>query len=149
MTTMHQKLWIIAIVTFSFFMMTCRKDISVPDTNLEKLFGTWNWVQSTGGFGGQTITPTTTGYSQTVEFGKNGINKIYKNGKQQDKYKFTLTLGTSIHSTGLAYLINYKHTGLFHYNESITAQSIMFGGQDSLFLCDEASDGYDNIYTRK
>jgi len=149
MKTRHQKLWIIAIVTFSFFMTTCRKDISVPDPNLEKLFGTWNWVQSSGGIGGQTTTPATASYSQTVEFDKDGIYKICKNGKQQEKYKFTLTEDTSIHSTVTAYLINYKHTGLFHSNKSITTQSIMFGGQDSLFLSDEAYDGYNNIYTRK
>ncbi|NTW33356.1 MAG: hypothetical protein HGB12_12165 [Bacteroidetes bacterium] len=93
----YQKFWTVVIVILSFFVTTCRKDISVPNTDLEKLFGTWDWVQTCGGFAGQTTTPTTSGYSQTVEFNKNGIWKIYKDGKQIDKLKFTFIEVFSVH----------------------------------------------------
>ncbi len=149
MTTRNQKLWVFAIVMLSFFMTTCRKDISVPNQDLDKLFTTWNWVQSTGGFAGQVTSPATTGYSQTIEFGRDGIYKRYKNGKLLDKFKFTLSEGTSIFSTGSAFLIKYEQTGIFSSNDSpMISQSIKFSGQDTLFLNDEVYDGYSNIYTK-
>jgi hypothetical protein len=149
MTTRHQKHWTIAIVALSFCFTTCRKDISVPSTDLDKLFGTWNWIQSSGGFAGQINSPATSGYSQTIEFNKNGIYKIYKDGKQKDKMKFTLTNGTSIYNTGTAYLIKYKDIGLFDKNDHSVTQSVKFGGQDTLFLNDECYDCYGHIYIRQ
>ena len=150
MTTKHQKLWILAIVVFSFLAMTCRKDIPVPkNKGFEKLFGSWNWVQSSGGFAGQTITPATDGYSQTVEFKKNGIYIRYKNGKRTDKMQFTLTEGSSIYTIGLAYLIKYKNTGPIDKNNTHTIQSVTFGGQDTLFLRDECYDCYTSIYVKR
>lgn len=112
-----QILWTIAIVTISLFLTACRKDISLPSQDLEKLFGTWNWVQSSGGFGGQTTSSATAGYSQTIEFNKNGIYKWYKDGKLQDKMKFTVTEGSSIYTTGTAFLIKYKDIRLFDKND--------------------------------
>ncbi len=141
--------WTFTIVTFSLFLTTCRKDISLPSPDLEKLFGSWEWVQSSGGFGGQTTTPISAGYSHTVEFNKNGIYKWYKDGKLQDKMKFTATEGSSIYTTGTAFLIKYKDTGLFDKNENPTTQRVTFGGQDTLFLSDECYDCYGHIYIRK
>jgi hypothetical protein len=145
----EQKFWMAAVLVVSVLLTTCRKDISLPNQDLEKLFGSWNWVQSSGGFAGQTTTPATVGYTKSLEFNKNGIYKSYKNEKQQEKFKFSLTEGTSISSTGTAYLIEYKDLGFFHKKTtSMSQQSVWFGGQDTLFLNDEAFDGFFNVYTR-
>ena len=146
MTTKHQKRWIVAIL--SFILTSCSKDLSIPNPELEKLFGTWDWKQSSGGIGGQTNTPATVGYSQTVEFNKNGIYKIYKDGIQKDTKKFSLTIGTSIYNSGSAYLINYKDINQSDNSYHYSTQSIRFGGEDSLFLSDECYDCFIHIYTR-
>lgn len=149
MTTKPQKLFLVTIMTLLFSVTACKKDISIPNPELEKLFGTWNWVQSSGGFSGQAITPTTAGYSQTVEFNQNGSYKIYENGKQKDKMKFSLSSGNSIHSTETAYLIKYKDSGLFDKENNSVTQSVRFGGNDTLFLSDECYDCYQHIYIRQ
>jgi hypothetical protein len=147
MTTRQQKLWTVALVaTASLFLTTCRKDISVPNPDLEKLFGTWDWVGTYCGWSGAS-SPATVGYSQTVEFNKNGIYKMYHDGKQTDKRKFTLTEGSSIYTSGTAYLINYKDTKLFK-KKNYTTQSVTFAGQDTLFLNDEAYDGCGDTYVK-
>ena len=92
MTTRYQKRWTAGIAIFSFFLTSCSKDISIPNPELEKLFGFWNWIQSSGGIGGQTITPATVGYSQTVEYNNNGIYKIYKDGIQANSSRSNQTL---------------------------------------------------------
>jgi hypothetical protein len=149
MTSKHQKLFTIAILALSLFMASCRKDISVPDSSLDKLFGKWNWVQTSGGFTGQINTPALAGYTSTIYFKKTGICKSYENGKEQYKLKFSLSEGTSIYSTGTAYLIKYEQTGLFPKKATTIAESIRFGGQDSLYLSEEASGGYIYAYVKQ
>lgn len=146
MTTRQQRLLTVAIVTISFLLTTCRKEL--PSSDLEKIFGTWVWVKSYGGEGGQTWTPATVGYSRTVEFDKNRICKWYKDGELVDKKKFILTEGSSISNINPAYLIKYKDTKLFK-NKDYTTQLVLFGGQDTLFLNDEVYDGFNDIYTRQ
>jgi len=143
----HQKLFTIAILALSLFIASCRKDISVPDASLEKLFGKWNWVQTSGYSG--IITPATAGYSSSIEFKKTGICKSYENGKEQYKLKFTLAKGTSIYSTGTAYLIKYKQPGLFPSKAPTLAESIRFGIQDTLFLSEETSNGNSYAYIKQ
>src|SRR4051812_32598860 len=100
MQVRQQKPWTVAVLVISVLLTTCRKDISLPDPELEKLFGNWSWVQSCGGFAGQTATPATVGCTRSLEFNKNGIYKCYVNGKQHEKLKFSLTEGVSIYNSG-------------------------------------------------
>lgn len=144
-----QALWTIAVVTVSRFLTTCKKNISLPSPELEKLFGSWEWVQSSGGFGGQTTTPTSSGDSQTVEFNKNGIYKWYKGDKLQHKMKFSVTEYQSVYTTSPSFVIKYKDTRLFVNKDFPITQTVTFGGQDSLFLNDECNDCYNHIYIRK
>lgn len=149
MTIKHKKRWILTIILFSFFSITCRKDIPVSNAELEKLFGTWEWSQSSGGFAGQTITAATAGYSQAIEFKKNGVCIWYKNGKHTNKMQFILTKGSSIYTAGIVPLIKYKDTGLFDKEDTHMTQSLTFGGNDTLFLYDECYDCYTNVYIRQ
>jgi hypothetical protein len=148
-TELCTKLRTATIIGLSFSIMACRKDVSLPDPSFEKLFGTWEWVWAYGGFQGATITPSTAGYSQTIEFKENGIYKIYENGEQKDKMEFTLTDQTSALNTNNRYLIKYKDTGLFDKNDYTISQYASFGGQDTLFLNDSCSDCFQYIYVRK
>ena len=40
------------------------------DELLEALFGTWSWIQATGGISGTTRTPDSEGYTRTLTFGR-------------------------------------------------------------------------------
>ncbi|HYV94063.1 MAG TPA: hypothetical protein VE978_19960 [Chitinophagales bacterium] len=41
---------------------------------MQKIFGTWYLVSSSGGFGGGTWTPSSSGHEESIEFTK--INKV-------------------------------------------------------------------------
>lgn len=146
-----QTILTIAVVTISMFLTTCKKDISLPSQDLEKLFGTWEWVNSSGGWAGRTTTPSSEGYSQKIEFNKNGIYKSYRNDKVESKMDFTIKEGKTIYSSGTAYLIEYKNKKLFEKENAITniTQSVRFIGQDTLCLADEAYDGFGSTYVRR
>ena len=142
MKTTHRKFWAIAVVLVLFSFTACRKEIVVPTPELEKLFGTWDWVSSSGGFGGDTYSPATAGFSKKIAFGKNGVCKTYKNGAEEEKMKFTLLMGESIYSVDKMPLIRYK-------GKLFDTQSVHFQGQDTLLLGEECSDCYMHIYTRQ
>jgi hypothetical protein len=130
----------------SFLLTACKKDISVPNPEMKKLFGTWEWVESSGGISGGTITPATEGHHMTIEFKENGVFKKYKNNRRIDRMTFTLSEGSSIISNP-AFLIEYKD-GCMNKKEVIP-QSFKFGGQDTLYLSDECYDCYSHVYVRK
>ena len=138
MTT--QKLLTVTIAILSIFVSGCTKD-RPANSDVERLYGIWNWVQSSGGFAGVTTTPATAGYTKTLEFNNDGSYKWFKNGTLQGETKFTLTEGSSIFTSGTAHLIKY-------HNDFIT-QSVTFGEQDTLFLSDECYDCFGHTYTRQ
>jgi hypothetical protein len=147
MKTKHQKILIAGIAMLSIFLTTCKKDISVPNAEFEKLFGTWEWVESFCGWSGPS-TPATVGYTETVEFNKNGTYKMFKDGHQQETRKFTLAEGSSIYTSGIANLIKYESSGLSNHQTYLT-RSVSFGGEDTMYLNDEAYDACSYVYVRQ
>ena len=133
---------IILAITVLITFVGCRKDISLQDPSLEKLFGKWDWVNSSGGIAGGTRTPASEGYTFIIEFSKKGIYKTFKNGEVfwVKQGKFSLEKGTSIYHTGEANLINYK--------DEDRKQEIKFAG-DTLYLDDQCYDCYSNVYVKK
>lgn len=63
----------------TLYILTHLQD-SAPDTVfVSKLIGSWEWIQSTGGFAGRTITPETEGYTRTVHFRSDWTYKEERN----------------------------------------------------------------------
>jgi hypothetical protein len=143
------KIQILFIVLISSFMGACRKDITTPNSASEKLFGKWTWIQSSGGIGGNLKSPKTEGYSNSIEFSDKGIYKTFKDGKQTDKMKYSLTEGKSIYLPGKGIIIEFKDIGLFDKDNTPLKQSMQFFGNDTLFLSEECYDCYSHLYVRE
>ncbi len=140
-------LFLFIIISLPVILASCRKDVALPDKSLGKLFGRWNWVQTSGGFDGRVLTPASEGYNQSAEFSADGIYKLFKNGDQMRKTKFTLTEGESILGLGHVYMIKFYDAGQHGNEENPTMQSIRFGQHDTLVLTEEAFDRYTAVYT--
>ena len=93
------KITLIVICFTSLVLTSCKKDIIVPVSDFNNLFGTWNWVQSSGGFGGQVINSNTENYSMSVEYNENGVYKKFKDGKKISKKTFFFEESESIFSS--------------------------------------------------
>lgn len=150
MTTKYaQKCLVLALIIFCF-LSACRKAISVPAPELEKLFGSWVWVRTTGGAFLDTITTADVSYTKTVVFNRNGICKRYKNGKQTDKLKFSLSAKNDASGSGVIYFISYKNVELFDaYKTTPVSQFVDFLGQDTLVLLEDCDDGQNYLYVRE
>lgn len=146
---LRSKLFIAVLLGISITLSACKKSIDLPHPELEKLFGSWEWIGSSGGFSGDNITPSSAGYSKTVEFRKNGVYRWYKNGKLEDKMRFTVTQdSSSIFTNGLAYIIVYSNAGVLGPDNYSHRESIRFLSHDTLFLSEECSDCYGHAYVR-
>ncbi len=126
-------------------LTNCRKDIDLPDPSLSKLFGSWEWLGSSGGFSGGSKTPASEGYNETLEFNSNGIYKSYRNGKKEDKWKIEIVADNDRPGN---FIIKYSGTGVF--NRGIQRkQEVSFRGNDTLYLDDGCCDRYGHLYVRK
>ena len=138
---------ILIAFTLLLGLISCRKDIIVPDKEFENLFGTWNWVSSSGGFGGETITPTTESKTIEIEYKENGTYKKFIDDKKVSKMTFQFEEQESIYSIGKEYVITYSD-GKFS-RKGVISHPFDFIGTDTLILRDECYDCYSHIYVRK
>ena len=134
------------LIAFVFLSSTCKKDIEIPDPELKKIFGKWEWIQSCGGFAGGCISPATQGYTISIEFSSNGIYKKYKNNNLVDREAFSFSQGTCIHNHQQVWFVSF--TQMPPHHQSAFPMSVSFSGNDTLMLDDERYDGFGHIYAR-
>lgn len=99
----------------------------------QELVGSWNWVESSGGIAGITMTPESTGGTMMLRFRAEGVVELLRNDAVERSVVFTTT-ATKEDST---WEIFYDEP-LFGGFESQTAA--LMG--DTLILADGCCDGF-------
>lgn len=134
------------LIIYITFFNSCRKEISVPNPELNKLFGSWQWISSFCGWGGLTNASS----DKTIEFNKNGIYKEYTNGEETKKCKFSLIEKEYDSCTMTTFFIDFKDTGLFKNKNENYEGTIKFFGNDTLVLSSTSFcfDGCEYTYVR-
>ena len=142
--------FILLLILISFLFSNCKKEsaggIAFPNSDSKQLVGTWNWVESSGGFSGATINPSTEGYSKQIGFSENGHYYESQNGKEVLILNYSFEENKSIYNSQIEYMIKYKSPSANMIND---VQSFDFLGSDSLFLSDECYDCYGHLYIRE
>ena len=123
--------------------------LSVPKPNLEPLYGTWQWVMSSGGFTGALITPASAGYSYAMQFDNQGGFTEIKNGKSIDKIYYVLTKDSTYRPQEPGYYIQFILHGSKKNDTYNSKQYLSFISQDTLLMAQMVDDGYVSIYVRK
>ena len=147
-TTHMQKFFLFLLLGISVSLLSgCRKEILVPNPDFNHLFGTWRWIQSSGGPTDETINPTTENHSMSLEYRENGIYKRFQNDKKIEKLCFTFEESTSIYSQNQEYLIEYSEGRWSKLG--VIPHSFEFIGMDTLYLRDECNSCYTHIYVKE
>lgn len=110
------------------------------------LVGKWEWIESSGGFGGGVLTPKTEAYTIMVEFTKRNIFKSYKDGAFNTQNNIKIVKGKSVYSQESQLIIKYfkgKNADLSMMNDSFD-----FKGKDTLILKQECYDCYTRTFVR-
>ena len=130
----------ITLTVFVFYASTCKKAMQVSDPEQKKIFGKWQWVESSGGFAGKITTPSKAGYTERIEFSNDGVYQKFKNDSLIDKKPFSFSQKTSI-QTG-------KPARVLFLNEGSIPMTVSFSGQDTLMLNEQVHDGFSYTYVR-
>jgi hypothetical protein len=129
---------------FVFLTHSLGCDAGTPvDPEVSQLYGTWQWLKTQGGFGGDVYTPQSTGQTAKVIFRPTGIAQFYRND-------------TLVKQLGYAVIKRNPYTGAqdmycVHYNGSndyFSDQIISFQGPDTLRLSDVCMDCFNYTYSR-
>lgn len=104
--------------------------------------GSWNWMKSTGGFAGVTITPATEGYREKIVLMSDSTFKLY--------YNDTLNVSTKYYIQREKPYIHSDSIYIIHYTDStrFIQQVISLIGYDTLKLVDQCMDCYNSLYSR-
>ncbi len=124
------------VFAFIGILSSCSKDEATPIKT--EIIGKWNWVQSSGGIGGDTSTPETTGNQITIEFTES-VYKKYINGNLDTEMPYKVETGNSIWKEEKTDIIIYEDD----WKQSIELKN------NKLILSDECFDCYQNEYIRK
>jgi hypothetical protein len=121
------------------FIVSCEQSTSTQ-ADSGQIYGSWQWIKTTGGFGPGLKTPQSEGYTAKAVFKLEGIAQYFRNDTIINQYQFSIIKDTSY--SHISYLLHLLGT------ESYLDQLINFHGSDSLVLSDNASDAFYNFYVR-
>jgi hypothetical protein len=138
------KQTLLSLCLLACFSYGCqKKDITVPDSSLNGLFGSWDLVMKSGGFSGGVQTPLTMGYQQSLKFTKEGRCYTYKDGSRtgQDNFEFEYQAQGTNAPYEMHYIIKYKEQS---FSQWVHIQN------DTLFLDDAfCNDCYSYLYVKQ
>ena len=129
----------ILLSLLAFLLFGCGK-IDTPNAEAEKIFGTWRFVYSSGGFSGGGNSSYDA--SDTYEYEENGTFSHYKGSQLMDQSSFSLQLGPSITSQTDQLLIHYGGV-LQQMTQSCQIH------HDTLMLSDEVFDGFQYVFVKQ
>jgi hypothetical protein len=102
--------------------------------------GSWQWLQTSGGFGGAMYTPESTGNTQKAVFSPIGIAKFYRNDTLINACSYTLYKKRLSPDAGELEFV--------HFNNDPFEKTVHYTGADSMCLSDYACDGFNTFYWR-
>ncbi|WPR71344.1 hypothetical protein SLW70_15630 [Flavobacterium sp. NG2] len=126
---------IASFLLIGIFIICCSSDKNIPDHH--SLLGNWNWIESTGGFAGVTLTPESTGNTIILQISNTTIKK-YVNGKLESELKYTIEIGPSIFGD--------KKPMIVYENDSKSSFELV---DNQLILNEECNDCFQSKYLRK
>ncbi len=126
------------LLTFLLSLISC--SMLGNDSNKSTIVGEWEWLKSTGGFAGHTITPDSTGYSeQQLHFGPDSEFLFFRADTMVTSGQYSLSKESE------KIMIKYSTGDGPHLPD----QWVEFNNNDTLVLRDRCADCYTSTYKRK
>lgn len=127
----------------------CAQSLPSRDEIIQKLVGQWDWVSSTGGIAGLTITPQTEGYTVQEIFFRDSVDSLWNTCLQNDSILLTrqIMLDTveSMYSLGKVWAIAIasQDTNPYYGWHIITLNDTVLHTGDNMW------DGFESLFTKK
>jgi hypothetical protein len=130
-----------SLAVLAISITSCDTGTTVEPT-ISQLYGSWQWISSQGGFGGELRTPQSTSETRKAIFRADGIVQFFKNNILVNQLRFTVNRESNPNGNEY-YVIRYLDTSYY-----VPDQTISFDGLDTLYLADTCMDCYRNVYSR-
>lgn len=130
-----KNLMIAAIILAS--SIGCKK-ISTPNEDAKKIFGSWTYDLNSGGFSGAGGS-TRFSNDNWIEITDKGYFKIYEGSKKKSQKRFKIEMKESIYDAN-------QRPALVYNNGDYESYQIF---NDTLYISDEAYDGYTYRFVKK
>ncbi|WP_430411560.1 hypothetical protein [Kordia sp.] len=121
--------------------VNCSNDDDIAASDLPtnaRVIGNWNWISSSGGIGGWTYTPDSTGDTQRLEITDSTIT-FYKNGEETFTDTYTIETRESVIYSGTREMI-IADTGF---------RNIVEFDDNTLILIGDCNDCFASGYVRE
>jgi hypothetical protein len=130
---------LVSVLMISVF--GCQKEEVSTKSIGTGLVGKWEWVSSSGGISYVHLTPSKLGYPYWIAFTNDSMYQVYarKINVMTSSNRFTVFNAISIFTTHLHQMMKA---------DNMTRSSFEVRN-DSLFMSEEVSDGFDMIFIRK
>jgi hypothetical protein len=126
------------------FCLSCQKQNAQPDhepaVDINKIYGKWDWIGSSGGFAGTTYTPESEHQTRMLTITSDNKMYLYTNGNLISQKQFTVGKGKSYLTGDTAYII--------HYTPASFDDVILTAKNDTLVLANDGADGFTAGYVR-
>lgn len=126
-----KNIQIITMLTFAGILLalSCEKEKPEPMLPYENVFGTWDWVSSTTGWGVTTYVDSVD-YSQSLEVTPQGAYSWKRNDSIVEALTYTVQIDT----------VEGAQRFIFRFNDSSRVDQSFYIEQDTLNLTDQCAD---------
>ena len=126
-----------SVVVLSVLLAACRSAGTEP--NDDRLHGEWEWVGSSGGIAGVTVTPATEGYTVRFGFSGNQVN-VFRNDSLKTTALFTVRGDEVTYQPSIS---------VFRFDGGIDMQTFVDLPGDTIALRDPCCDRFDHRFVRR
>jgi len=135
-----KTLLMIVISALMISVFGCRKEDVNKNNISTRLIGKWEWVSTTGGIAGVHQTPQKLGYTYWIAFTNDSLYQLFdKNNILTSSNQYTVFNDVSIFTS--------------HLHQMMKADNLLRSSfevrNDSLFINQEAMDGFDAVFIRE
>ncbi len=140
---------IVAVAILLLVASSCEKSTPTEsDTSL--LYGSWQWLETRGGYSGEAETPQSTGYTKTTVFLPGGIARFYRNDTLVKEMSYSVySKKDPSTSTEVEFIqFNVDVANVIDKPIEYIDKTIDYKGTDTLRLSDTWADAYSYLYAR-
>ena len=130
---------LIIFIAISLVALSCKSN-PIDSNGGQSIVGEWVWIQSSGGYAGNTIRPAAN-TKFVLRFTSDSSYAEIRNDTVLLTSRYSIHLGQTIFQSDLMPVISFQ-------NSSIPMKVIFKLSNDSLHLADNHYDGYGSLYIR-
>ena len=138
---------LVYLFILSLAITSCKSDSETTQETQKKsldLAQKWDWVTTSGGIAGISITPLTTGKNYTLIFKENDSYSLLENGIEIANGTYSLTMKESINNHEMESFITFQNLKFPVGNGIINTDE----GKTTMSISDNVFDGFSSSFKR-